>query len=74
MLELLLVGQERLGMLCHGRDPPLPLASHLDLWLCINFPKRQSSHLEDGLMAVSASGMYLVQFLVQSVPGLRDYI
>lgn len=33
LLELLLVGQERVGMLCPGGDPPLPLAGHLDLWL-----------------------------------------
>lgn len=48
MLELFLVGPERVGMLWPGRDPPLPLTGYLDLWLWINFSKPQFSHLEDG--------------------------
>lgn len=48
MFEPFLVGQEQVGMLWPARDPPLPLTSHLDLCLWINFSQPQFSHLEYG--------------------------
>lgn len=48
MLELSQRGPGEVRHAMAWEGPTLSLASHLALWLGINFPKPQFSHLEDG--------------------------